>query len=98
VQPTSEKTYWVDITVRAGPVGARVGDILYPGLECSGSLTLVESGPDKLKLSEHIAKETKDPCIKDGTVTLVVTPAGLDYSYVAAGDTEVTVTAKLVRV
>lgn len=97
IQPTSPKTYWVDIVLRNGPNGTRVGDILYPGLDCSGSLTLVESRPDKLTVTEHIDSQPNHPCIIDGTVTLTPTAAGLDYQYNRAGESTITVTAKLVR-
>jgi hypothetical protein len=97
-QPTSDKTYYVEITLRNGAVGEKVGDIAYPGLDCSGSLTLVGVLPDRIVLTELIEAQPKYACSVQGEVTLVRTGDGLDFSY--ERNTEpgvVTVTAKMVR-
>jgi hypothetical protein len=97
-QPTSDKTYYVEITLRNGAVGEKVGEIGYPGLDCTGSLTLVGVLPDRIVLTELIEAQPRFPCFVQGEVTLVRTGDGLDFSY--ERNTEpgvVTVTAKMVR-
>lgn len=95
-QPTSDMTYYVEITLRNGAVGEKVGHIVYPGLDCSGSLTLVKAAPNRLVLTELIEAQPRYPCSVQGEVTLARTGDGLDFSY--EGDTGViTVTAKLTR-
>ena len=97
-QPTSDKTYSVDLTLRDGAVGERVGDIRYPGLDCSGSLTLVEARADELKVAEHIDSSPKDPCTIDGVITLTPTTEGLHFEYVRSSEPDtVTVWAELAR-
>ncbi|MGH3761727.1 hypothetical protein [Actinophytocola sp.] len=97
-QPTSDKTYWVEITLREGSVRAEVGDIGYPGLDCTGSLTLVEATSDRLVLTERIQEQPRHPCVERGTVTLVRTGTGLDFSYERESEPgDVAVTAKLTK-
>lgn len=97
-QPTSDKTYYVEMTLRNGAAGEKVGEIRYPGLDCTGSLTLAYALPNRVVLNELIEAQPKDPCVVQGEVTLVRTDAGLDLSY--EKDTEpgvVSMTAKMVR-
>jgi hypothetical protein len=97
-QPTSDKTYYVEITLRNGTRGEKVGEIRYPGLDCTGSLTLVYALPNRVVLGELIEAQPKYSCVVQGKVTLVRTDAGLDFSY--EKDTEpgvVSMTAKMVR-
>jgi hypothetical protein len=97
-QPTSDKTYWVRITLRQGDIGEKVGDISYPGLECSGSLTLTEAGADRLELTERIEAQPRHSCVVRGELTLTRTGDELGFSYVTGtGQRELTATATLVR-
>lgn len=97
-QPTSDKTYYVEITLRNGARGEKVGEIRYPGLDCSGSLTLSYALPARVVVEELIEAQPNYPCFVQGEVTLVRTDSGLDFSY--ERNTEpgvVSVTATLVR-
>ena len=97
-QPTSDRAYTAELTLRNGPVGTRIGDITYPGLDCSGSLTLVSAAPDKLVVDEHIDNNPGFSCTVDGTVTLTRTSAQLAFSYEAAEEPGVVrVTATLAK-
>ncbi|WP_139190519.1 Vps62-related protein [Actinokineospora iranica] len=94
-QPTTDKEYRVELTLRQGALGERVGDIRYPGLECSGSLSLVEVRPTELVVAERIDAEPVHQCVTEGIVTLTRTPDGLSWAYISIGG--VMASAKLVR-
>ncbi|MPZ84717.1 MAG: DUF946 domain-containing protein [Actinophytocola sp.] len=97
-QPTSDKTYHVELTIRDGAVGERVGDVRYPGLDCSGSLTLDEARADRLVVAEHIDAMPKSPCTVEGLITLTPTADGLHLEYAGRSDPDtVTVWAELTR-
>jgi hypothetical protein len=97
-QPTSDKTYHVQLTIHDGAVGEQVGDISYPGLDCSGSLRLVEARPNELVVAEHIDEMPKGPCTVDGFVTLTPTADGLHFEYERRSEPgDVAVRAELTR-
>lgn len=97
-QPTSDKTYYVEIKLRNGAVGEEVGEIGYPGLDCTGSLTLVEATPERIRLAELIELQPRYACVVQGEVTLVRTGDGVDFAYEKDGEPGVvSATAKLVR-
>jgi hypothetical protein len=94
-QPGSPETYYARLTIRDGGgvgVGDTVGSSFYPELGCSGPLTLIEAGPDVLKVRETISTDPKLTCVKEVMITLRPSPTGLDYE--TAGSTS---TAKLAR-
>jgi hypothetical protein len=98
-QPGSDHTYWVEFTLRAGTTGQRVGDIRYPGLDCTGGLTLVESAPDRLVVTEHIEAQPLTPCTVDGIITMTPNAGGLSIAYARKSDPDsIVMTADLIRV
>jgi hypothetical protein len=98
-QPGSSRTYWVEMTLRTGSAGERVGDVRYPGLDCTGGLTLVESAPDRLVVTEHIETQPTNPCTVDGIITMTPNAGGLSIAYARDTDPDsVVMTAELTRV
>ncbi|HEV2781324.1 MAG TPA: hypothetical protein VGX25_18225 [Actinophytocola sp.] len=84
-QPTSDKVYHARLTLRDGAIGDTVGSSFYPGLECSGPLTLIESAADKLVVREKIDSEPKHPCVDEVTITLTLSGDTLLYSFTDPG-------------
>ncbi|HEY7595226.1 MAG TPA: Vps62-related protein [Actinophytocola sp.] len=96
-QPTSEKTYYVRLTLTGGAVDTDVATVAYPGLDCGGKLTLLEVEPNKAKLRETI---TDDPgevsCTPTGTVDLTLDGDVLNMTY-TRDDGDQSMTARLTR-
>lgn len=78
-QPSSDTEYSVRLTIRDGEVGDTVGSTFYPGLGCSGTLTLVEKTADKLVVREVIASDPQLTCVPEVMITLTPTDTGLYY-------------------
>jgi hypothetical protein len=98
VQPDSPATYTMRVRLRDGQVGDVVGEVDYPGLECSGRWILLGKPADKLVLREQIDEERGTAtCTKTGELELTLTDAGMHFAYTRDGETEDTATAELVR-
>jgi hypothetical protein len=59
--------------------GVAVATVLYRDLDCAGTITFKSAPGGVVRAREHITSGT---CTKDGTVTLAVDGAGLDWTYV----------------
>lgn len=96
-QPSSDTTYYVHLTLTGGAVGGDVGTVDYPGLDCSGKVSLVQVDPGMVTLTETI---TDDPgeisCTPRGTVALTLDGDVLSLSYTLQSG-EPTMTARLLR-
>jgi hypothetical protein len=57
-RPSSDKTYYVHLTLTGGAVDTEVSKVDYPGLECGGSLTLPAVEPDTVTLAETITDDS----------------------------------------
>lgn len=72
-------------TIAGGAVGAVVGTIAYPSLQCGGELILRRAAADSMELREHI---THGDCVDGGIITLGVRPGGwLAYGWRAEDGT-----------
>ncbi|WP_091374883.1 hypothetical protein [Actinokineospora alba] len=96
VQPTSEKTYHVEMTITE-PDGDVVGETRYPGLGCRGVLRFSRSDPSTLVVTEHIVEQGTTRCVVDGSITLRPDGDGLRWEYSEGGASHVVATADLVR-
>lgn len=96
-QPTSDKRYFVQMSLTGGATGSDVGTVSYPGLECSGKLKLLEVDGDTVVVEETI---TDDPgevsCTPRGTTGLSVSDGVLGMAY-SHEDGAVVMTARLTR-
>ncbi|WP_030431827.1 Vps62-related protein [Allokutzneria albata] len=70
-QPTTTAKYTATMTLRGGRVGDKVGEIVYPGLECRGELTLAKADRSAVVLTEEIVAEPVRACVKRGTIGLM---------------------------
>ncbi len=74
-QPGS-RPYRVEMVLKAGDTGAKVGSIKYPGLDCSGSLTLEpgDGSADRVILREQITADPRNTCVRTGWIALTRAP------------------------
>ncbi|MCP3802401.1 Vps62-related protein [Allokutzneria sp. A3M-2-11 16] len=72
-QPGTTAKYKATMTLRGGRVGDKVGEIVYPGLECRGELTLEKADRSAVMLTEKIVAEPVRSCVKRGTIALTPT-------------------------
>jgi hypothetical protein len=56
--PSSDKTYYVHLTLTGVAVDTDVSKVDYPDLECGGSLTLLAVEPDTVTLTETISDDS----------------------------------------
>jgi hypothetical protein len=96
-QPDSDKTYHVQMSLTGGATGTEVGTVSYPGLECSGTLELLEVTGNTVTVQETITNDPQVTCTPRGTISLSLSDDVLDMSYTTAEDDEATMTARLVR-
>ena len=101
-QPNTSAKYKATMTLRGGRVGDKVGEIVYPGLECRGELTLEKADRSAVVLTEQIVAEPVRSCVKRGTIAL--TPAEgagprpwLSWAYRELGVGPVRATAEQVK-
>jgi len=97
VNPTSDRTTTVEMTISERVDGDVVGQSRYPGLECQGVLRFSRSDPSTLVVTEHIEEDGTFPCPVDGSITLRPDGDGLRWEYTEPGASQVTATAHLVR-
>ncbi|WP_086818876.1 Vps62-related protein [Allokutzneria sp. NRRL B-24872] len=103
-QPGSTAKYKARMTLRGGRVGDKVGEIVYPGLECKGELTLEKADRSTVVVTEQIVAEPVHRCAKRGSIGLTPTEGrgsrpGLHWVYHELGiGPVIRATADLVKI
>ncbi|MGW1990461.1 hypothetical protein [Embleya sp. NPDC001921] len=83
----STSTYTVALRLQVGQPGSIVGESEYPGINCSGTLTLETEDraairSDRIVLREDIVRDPKQVCTRRGWIVLTKAPGGkLKYDY-----------------
>ncbi|WP_406300573.1 hypothetical protein OG948_41315 (plasmid) [Embleya sp. NBC_00888] len=86
----STSTYTVALRLQVGQPGTIVGESDYPGINCSGTLTLETEDraavrTDRIVLREDIVRDPKQVCTRRGWIVLGKAPGGkLKYDYYTA--------------
>ncbi|HVK22210.1 MAG TPA: hypothetical protein VM677_12710 [Actinokineospora sp.] len=84
-QDPRAKDYTAEITFKQGQFGEQVGTATYPGLGCTGALTLERGSQEAIVLRETREPDPASPnelCRTTGYTTISQTPTGLGYSFI----------------
>jgi hypothetical protein len=94
--PTTQASYQAELTINLATAGQRAGTSNYPGLGCTGTLSMLSAYPDRIVLAELRSPAPQLICANTGTIVLTRSGDGLLFSY--TGDNRPgTATAQLVR-
>lgn len=94
--PASHEPYTAELTITTTAGGKSAGSVLYSGLPCYGTLSLVSVFQDRIILNEFRQPAPRLDCSGYGTIVLTRSPSGLMFSY-TRDDHPGTVTTNLVR-
>jgi hypothetical protein len=84
-QPGS-RPYDAVVEIEAGAVGSVVGSVFYPGLGCTGELTLLRVESGRIVVHEEIVDDPRFTCVPQGNISLEADGDTLRYHYQSDSD------------